>query len=82
MWTAAARRQHIRAGLRYPSDVAGEPGSPSTLANGWSVVGRFFAWLGRNRRLARDFEAPTASAEAFLYAAFVMLLLRRIARLA
>jgi putative transposase len=44
------------------------------------VVERFFAWLGRNRRLARDFEATVASAEAFLYAASAMLLLRRLGR--
>lgn len=44
------------------------------------VVERFFAWINRNRRLAKDFEATIASAEAFLYAASVMLLLRRIAR--
>ena len=25
------------------------------------VVGRFFAWLGRNRRLAKDFEGTVAS---------------------
>jgi len=44
------------------------------------VVERFFAWLGRNRRLAKDFEATVASAEAFLYAASSMLLLRRLGR--
>ncbi len=44
------------------------------------VVERFFAWLGRNRRLAKDFEATVASAEAFLYAASAMLLLRRLGR--
>ena len=44
------------------------------------VVERFFAWIGRNRRLAKDFEATVASAEAFLYAASVMLLTRRLAR--
>jgi transposase len=44
------------------------------------VVERFFAWIGRNRRLARDFEATIDSARAFLYAASVMLLVRRIAR--
>jgi putative transposase len=44
------------------------------------VVERCFAWLGRNRRLARDFEATIASATAFLYAASAMLLVRRIAR--
>ena len=38
------------------------------------VVERFFAWINRNRRLAKDFEATIASATAFLYAASVMLL--------
>jgi transposase len=44
------------------------------------VVERFFAWLGRNRRLSKDFEATIASATAFLYAASVMLLIRRLGR--
>jgi transposase len=44
------------------------------------VVERLFAWLGRNRRLAKDFEATLASATAFLYAASVLLLIRRIAK--
>lgn len=44
------------------------------------VVERTFAWLGRNRRLAKDFEATIGSATAFLYAAAAMVLVRRIAR--
>lgn len=44
------------------------------------VVERFFAWINRNRRLAKDFEATIDSARAFLYAASVMLLVRRLAR--
>lgn len=44
------------------------------------VVERTFAWLNRNRRLAKDFEASIASAVAFLYAASVMLLTRRLSR--
>ena len=44
------------------------------------VVERFFAWINRNRRLTKDFEATVASAEAFLYAASVMLLTRRLGR--
>jgi putative transposase len=44
------------------------------------VVERFFAWINRNRRLAKDFEATIASANAFLYAASIMLLVRRLAR--
>src|SRR5215204_3841095 len=44
------------------------------------VVERFFAWIGRNRRLAKDFEATLESARAFLYAASIMLLTRRLAQ--
>ena len=44
------------------------------------VVERFLAWINRNRRLAKDFEATIKSATAFLYAASAMLLIRRLAR--
>lgn len=44
------------------------------------VIERLFGWLGRNRRLARDVEATLASATAFVYAASVMLLVRRLGR--
>ena len=44
------------------------------------VVERFFAWISRNRRLWKDPEATLASARAFLYAASIMLLTRRLAR--
>src|SRR5450759_2189872 len=39
-----------------------------------------FAWFGRNRRLAKDFEQTIASAEAWLMIASVRLLSRRLAR--
>jgi putative transposase len=44
------------------------------------VIERTFAWLGRNRRLAKDFERAIASAEAWLMIAHVNLLVRRLAR--
>jgi putative transposase len=44
------------------------------------VVERTFAWLGRSRRLAKDFEATIASATAWLLVANVRLLSRRLAR--
>jgi transposase len=44
------------------------------------VVERTFAWLGRNRRLAKDFEATITSSEAWLYLASIQLLVRRLAR--
>jgi transposase len=43
------------------------------------VVERTLAWLNRNRRLAKDFEATIASAKAWVYIASVQLLLRRLA---
>src|SRR5271170_1425266 len=51
----------------------------AVLPRRW-VVERFFAWIGRNRRLAKDFEASVDFPRAFLSAASVMLLSRRIAR--
>ena len=44
------------------------------------VVERTLAWLNRNRRLAKDFEASIASATAWLLLASVKLLTRRLAR--
>ena len=44
------------------------------------VVERFFAWIGRNRRLVIAFEATIDAARACLYAASVMLIARPIAR--
>ena len=41
------------------------------------VVERTFAWLGRCRRLAKDFEATIASAEAWIFIASIRLMLRR-----
>jgi transposase len=44
------------------------------------VVERTFAWLNRNRRLAKDFEQTIASATAWLFMASVQMLARRIAK--
>lgn len=45
----------------------------------WAVE-RTFAWLGRNRRLAKDFETTIESAQAWIMIASVQLLTRRLAR--
>lgn len=44
------------------------------------VVERTIAWLNRNRRLAKDFEATVESAVARIFIASVKLLSRRVAR--
>ena len=43
------------------------------------VVERSFAWFGRNRRLAKDFEETIASSTAWLLLASVQLMTRRLA---
>jgi transposase len=45
------------------------------------IVERTFGWLGRCRRLAKDFENLTRSHAAFFILAMVRLMLRRIVRL-
>jgi transposase len=44
------------------------------------VVERTFAWLGRCRRLAKDFEKSIASAEAWIMIASIRLMTRRLTR--
>ena len=57
----------------------------SDTANGFEmlpsrwVVERTFAWLGRNRRLTKDFENTIESATAWLFMPSVQLITRRIA---
>jgi transposase len=44
------------------------------------IVERTFAWLGRCRRLAKDFENLAVNALAFLCLGMIRLMLRRLAR--
>jgi putative transposase len=43
------------------------------------VIERTFAWISRNRRLARDYERLAQSSETFIYLAMIRLGLRRLA---
>jgi transposase len=49
------------------------------IPRGW-VVERTFAWLGRCRRLSKDYETSIASAEAWILIASIRMLTRRLAR--
>jgi putative transposase len=44
------------------------------------VVERTFSWLGQNRRMSKDYQRPCASAVAFVCAAMIRLMVRRLAR--
>ena len=50
------------------------------VAKRW-IVERSFGWLGRCRRLAKDFENLTRTQMAFVQLAMIRLMTRRIARL-
>ena len=44
------------------------------------VVERTFAWLGRSRRLSKDYEALPETTEAWVHIAMIHLMLRRLER--
>jgi putative transposase len=44
------------------------------------VVERTFSWLSQNRRMSKDYERLCATSEAFVYAAMIRLMVRRLAR--
>lgn len=73
-WVTQRFRFHLQPVLR-PADQVGF----AVLPRRW-VVERTFAWLGLQRRLARDYERLPASSEAFIYIAMTRIMLRRLAR--
>lgn len=50
----------------------------AVLPKRW-VVERTFAWLGRNRRLSKDYEALPETSEAWIRVAMIHLMLKRLA---
>jgi putative transposase len=44
------------------------------------VVERTFAWLGKYRRLSKDYEAQVETSEAMIYAVMTHLMIRRLAK--
>ncbi len=51
----------------------------TVLSRRW-VVERTFGWLGRSRRLAKDYEGIFETAVAYIKVAMIQLMLRRLAR--
>ncbi len=73
----AAAQNRLRLEIvKRPRDAIGF----HLLPKRW-VIERTFAWLGRNRRMAKDFEKLIEASTAMLVAATVQLLVRRIAKL-
>lgn len=74
-WAAAELGHDVGVGRRPPG-TKGFAVLPRRRA-----VERSFAWIGRYRRLSKEYEAPTETSGAMIWAASGVTLLRRLARL-
>ncbi|HKG24896.1 MAG TPA: transposase, partial [Thermomicrobiales bacterium] len=65
----------------YRASVTPPPGTKGfqVLPRRW-VVERSIAWMGRYRRLSKDYEAMAETSEAMIYAAFGGTMLRKLVR--
>src|SRR4051812_30808474 len=66
------RRLHSGLGYQTPCQFETSRAAP------W-IVERTFAWVGRNRRLSKDYEFKVQTSEAFIDLAAIRLMLKRLA---
>lgn len=78
-WTIEIVKRASKWG-RYPKDVE-PPVMPrfTVLKRRW-VVERTIAWIGRNRRMSKDYEFLSETSESFTYAAMSRLMLKRLTK--
>lgn len=82
-WTVQVVYLADRQMKRYAPDVLADLGDDDApgfrgIPRRW-VVERTFSWLGRQRRLSKDYERLTSTEEAFIYLVGIRLLLARLA---
>ncbi len=73
------RKPPARVWLGPGQDPSERPAGFQVLPRRW-VVERTFAWLGRNRRLGKDYEVLPETEEAWIYLAMSRLMIARLAR--
>lgn len=78
-WSVEVVKQPPRR-VWWPADSEPppRPAGFQVLPRRW-VVERTFAWLGRNRRLSKDYEVLPETTEAWMYLAMSTLMVRRLA---
>ena len=86
IWSDAGYRgtliEWVKQMLGWRVEIVAPPkkGKGFILAARRWVVERTFAWLGKWRRLSKDYEQTTQSSEAFIYIAMTGLMVRRLTR--
>jgi putative transposase len=76
VWRLRPRRKVRVEIVKRPKGVKGFQRLP------WRwLVERTFGWLGRYRRLSKDYEYLTQTSETMIYVAMIRLMVRRLARL-
>jgi putative transposase len=78
-WTLGIVERPRRWGW-YPIDVERPPMPAFTVLPRRGVVERAIAWVGRYRRLSKDYECLPESSETMVYLAMSRLMRRRLAR--
>ena len=76
MWALRPWRKVRLEIVKRPTGVKGS----QLLPWRW-IVERTFGWLGRYRRLSKDYEYLTQTSEAVIRVAMIHLMVRRLARL-
>ncbi len=69
-----------RRWVRVPADQDLPPMSTMTILPRRWVAERTFAWVGRYRRLSKDYEQVPETEEAWIYAAMTQLMVHRLAQ--
>jgi transposase len=78
-WTVEiVKRSRRWVWVRADEEPPPLPTGFEVLPRRW-VVERTFGWLGRQRRLSKDYEALPATSEAWIYLAMSRLMVRRLA---
>ena len=78
-WLFSLRCGRGRHRVRLEIVEKNPDGKFAVLPKRW-IVERTFAWLGRSRRLSKDYEALCETTQTLIFIAMIQLMIRRLAR--
>jgi putative transposase len=79
-WVRNLRQGRGRRRIHLEIVAKSQDGKFVVLPKRW-IVERTFGWLGRSRRLSKDYEALCETGEAWIFIAMIHLMAKRLARL-